>query len=44
MVPGTNANNGCGQEVDIGGMIVKNCTWPRYKNIGWEIKVSIIIL
>ena len=24
MVLGTNANNWCGQEVDIGGMIVKN--------------------
>jgi len=34
MVLGTNANNWCGQEVDIGGMIVKNSTWLRYNNIG----------
>jgi len=41
MVLGTNANNWCGQEVGIGGMIVKKSTWPRYKNIGCEIKVPI---
>jgi len=43
MVLGTNANNWCGQEVDIGGMIVKNSTWVRYnyKKIECEIKISI---
>jgi len=34
MVLGTNANNWCGQEVDIGGKIVKNSTWLRYKTLG----------
>ena len=41
MVLGTNANNWCGKEVDIAGMIVKNSTWLRYKNIGCEMKMSI---
>jgi len=41
MVLGTNANNWCGHEVDIGGMIVKKSAWLRYKNIGCEIKISI---
>ena len=35
---GTNANNWWGQE---GGMIVKNSTRLRYKNIEWGIKTSI---
>jgi len=38
MVLETNANNWCGHEVDIGGMIVKNSTWLIMRYMWWATR------